>query len=192
MVYVMLAKGFEEIEALTPVDLLRRAGVEVMTVAIGEDRTVCGSHGIFVVADALASEVDLLHAPFEMLVLPGGMPGSTNLDESEQVDRFVGAAVEADAFLCAICAAPLVLGHRGLLMDRRATCYPGFEDALLGAQTVADGVVRDEQCITASGMGLAEAFGLELVAALKGEDTARDLARAIAPYRKGMKSKWGN
>jgi 4-methyl-5(b-hydroxyethyl)-thiazole monophosphate biosynthesis len=120
------------------------------------------------------------------------MPGSTNLDENAQTDRFVQAAVEADAFLCAICAAPLVLGHRGLLMDHRATCYPGFEDALLGAQMVASGVVRDENRITASGMGLAEAFGLELVAALKGEDTARDLARAIAPYRKGMKSKWGN
>lgn len=192
MVYVMLAEGFEEIEALTPVDLLRRAGVAVTTVSITDSRTVCGSHGIPVVADALASEVDLAAAPLEMLVFPGGMPGSTHLDESEETDRFVRAAVNADAFLCAICAAPMVLGHRGLLMDRRATCYPGFEDALLGAQAVADGVVRDEECITASGMGLAEAFGLELVAALKGEAVARDLARAIAPYRKGMKSKWGS
>ncbi len=191
MVYLLLADGFEEIEALCPVDLLRRAGVEVRTVAIGESKTVCGSHGIFVLADLLADEVDLEAAPPEMLILPGGMPGSRNLDESAKTDRFLSAAVEADAYLCAICAAPLVLGHRGLLMDRRATCYPSFEDTMLGAQAVPQGVVQDGKCITASGMGLAEAFSLRLVLALCGEETARKIAKSIAPYRrKGMEKEW--
>lgn len=191
MVYLLLADGFEEIEALCPVDLLRRADVAVQTVAIGQSKTVCGSHGIRVEADALAAEVDLSAVPLEMVILPGGMPGSRNLDESAQTDRFLSAALEADAYLCAICAAPLVLGHRGLLMDRRATCCPSFEDSMLGAQAVPQGVVQDGKCITASGMGLAEPFALRLVQVLCGEEVARSIAKAIAPYRrKGMEKEW--
>ncbi len=193
MVYLLLANGFEEIEALCPVDLLRRANQAVCIVSLEESNVVTSSHGVKVVADALAAEVDLEQNPPKMLILPGGMPGSTHLDENEQTDRFLAAAVEADAYLAAICAAPLVLGHRGLLMDRRATCYPGFEKAMLGAQAVPYGVVQDGKCITASGMGLSEPFALRLVMALCGEQTATALAKSIAPYRgKDLSKEWEN
>ena len=197
MIIVCLATGFEEIEALTPVDILRRGGFDVKTVAIGtETKIVTGSHGISVMADITERELSArsdFPACVEHLVLPGGMPGSRNLDESAQTDRFLSAAVEADAYLCAICAAPLVLGHRGLLMDRRATCYPSWEDSMLGAQAVPQGVVQDGKCITASGMGLAEPFALRLVQVLCGEEVARSIAKAIAPYRrKGMEKEWEN
>ena len=133
MVYLFLADGFEEIEALTPVDLLRRAGVSVKTVGV-TGKCVTGSHKIKVEADVTIDEAirDLSDASveLEMIVLPGGMPGAKNLDESEGVDRFIKEALSRDAYLAAICAAPMVYGKRGLLEGRDATCYPGFEKYL--------------------------------------------------------------
>ena len=176
MVYLFLANGFEEIEALAPLDLLRRAGVEVTTVGIGGDRIV-GSHGIAVEADI--PEGLFADAHPDMIILPGGMPGSRHLDESRTVDVALKAATRSGAILAAICAAPMVLGRRGLLEGKRAICFPGFEGELRGATIASERVVRDGNVITAAGMGVAVEFGLALVAALKGEDVADKLRHTI-------------
>ena len=178
MVYMFLANGFEEIEALCPLDLLRRAGVEVKTVAVGgDDLRVTGSHGITVLADM--DEKDFADEAPEMVILPGGMPGSTNLDNSAVVDAAIRAALASDAYLAAICAAPMVLGKRDILQGKRAICFPGFEEYLRGATVAAERVVRDGKIITAAGMGVALDFGLALVAALRGKDAALTLRRAV-------------
>lgn len=181
MVYLFLADGFEEIEALTPVDVLRRAGVEVTTVGVtGID--VTGSHGITVRADIGAEEAlsRLEYAPeIEMIILPGGMPGAKNLDESPLVDSFIKAALDADAYLAAICAAPMIYGKRALLKGRDATCYPGFEKYLDGANYYEASVVVDGSFITSDGMGSALDFALQLVTLLKGDDAGEALARSV-------------
>ena len=177
MVYMFLANGFEEVEALCPLDLLRRAGVEVTTVGIGAEQ-ITGSHGITVQADI--SDTFYTDSAPEMIILPGGMPGSTNLDESKTVDAALKVAARKSAFLCAICAAPLVLGKRGYLNGKRAVCYPGFEDQLTGATvSETEGVVRDGNVITAKGMGVAFDFGLELVRALKDNETADKIKASV-------------
>ena len=176
MVYLFLANGFEEIEALCPLDLLRRAGVEVTTVGIGSD-TVIGSHGIPVIADI--PEGMFADSAAEMIILPGGMPGAKNLDESRTVDMALTAASRRGAFIADICAAPMVLGHRGLLKEKEAICFPGFEGELTGAKISEKRVVRDGNIITAAGMGVALEFGLELVAALKGPAAAASLRRTV-------------
>ena len=177
MVYMFLANGFEEIEALCPLDLLRRAGVEVTTVGLNGAETVMGAHGICVHADL--PDTMFLDSRPEMIILPGGMPGSKNLDESRVVDTALRAASANGAFLAAICAAPMVLGHRGYLKNKTAVCFPGFEGELDGATVSDKRVVRDGNVITAAGMGVALDFGLELVAALKGKDAAEQLRRAV-------------
>ena len=176
MIYMFLANGFEEIEALCPLDLLRRAGLEVTTVGIGGEM-ICGSHGITVAADI--PEGMYADAAPDMIILPGGMPGSKNLDESRTVDVALKAAARRGAYIAAICAAPMVLGHRGLLKGKEAICYPGFEKELSGAVISDKKVVRDGNVITAAGMGVALDFGLELVKALKGEETANALRAAV-------------
>ena len=176
MIYMFLANGFEEIEALCPLDLLRRAGLEVTTVGIGGDQ-ILGSHGITVTAD-IPEGMFADSAP-DMLILPGGMPGSKNLDESRTVDTALKAAARKGAFIAAICAAPFVLGKRGLLQGKEAICYPGFENELAGATISKSRVVRDGNIITAAGMGVALKFGLALVAALKGDAEADRIRRAV-------------
>ncbi len=182
MVYLFLAEGFEEIEALTPVDLLRRVGVEVTTVGIG-GREITGAHGIKVTADITDTEADARLASgegFEMIVLPGGMPGTLNLDASTTVDAFIKAAdASSDAYIAAICAAPTILAKRGILDGKMATCYPGMEDQLTGAEVYASDVILDSGFITARGMGVATEFALQLVECLKGESTAESLRDAI-------------
>ena len=178
MIYMFLADGFEEVEALCPLDILRRAGLEVTTVGVGGKDMITGSHGIRVMADM----VDVMYrdsAP-DMIILPGGMPGSTNLDESRIVDAAVRSAARRGSYLAAICAAPLVLGRRGLLDGKRATCFPGFEDELAGATVDSDSrVVRDGNVITAKGMGVAFDFGLELVRVLKDDATAESIRQSV-------------
>ena len=176
MVYLFLANGFEEIEALCPLDLLRRAGVEVTTVGVGGEM-IRGSHGITVQADM--PDTMYMDTNPEMIILPGGMPGSKNLDESRIVDMAVQTAARKDAYIAAICAAPFILGKRGLLAGKEAICYPGFEDQLTGATISDKKVVRDGKFITAAGMGVALEFGLTLVATLKGEEVAENLRRAV-------------
>lgn len=176
MIYMFLANGFEEVEALCPLDILRRANLDVCTVGIGS-QSITGSHGITVQADMADTDFD--GANLEMVILPGGMPGSLNLDASPVVDKALAMAKEMDAYLCAICAAPLVLGRRGLLNGKAATCYPGFEDELTGATTIGGSVVQDGKVITATGMGVALDFGLTLVAALCGQAEADRIRTAV-------------
>ena len=176
MIYMFLAPGFEEIEALCPLDLLRRAGLEVTTVGIGGD-VIRGSHGITVHADI--PEELYTDANPDMIILPGGMPGSKNLDESRTVDVALRAAARNGAYLAAICAAPMVLGHRELLEGKQAICYPGFEQELRGAVISDKKVVVDGKTVTAAGMGVALEFGLTLVGLLKGDDAAATLRRAV-------------
>lgn len=176
MIYMFLAEGFEEVEALAPLDIIRRAGLEIKTVGVGA-KTVVGSHGIPVTADMMAEEFSD-NAP-EMVILPGGMPGTKNLDASETVHGAIKDAVKNGAYLCAICAAPMILGKLGLLVGKKATCFPGFEGYLAGAIVTGQKVAVDEKVITAKGMGAATEFGLAIVSALKDEKTADDLAKAI-------------
>lgn len=180
MVYLFLAEGFEEIEALCPVDLLRRVGVEVKSVGV-TGMEVTGSHGITVKADISANEAlsQLESTELEMVILPGGMPGSTNLDASPVVESFIDAAEKKDAYIAAICAAPMILGKRGLLKDKDATCYPGFEEYLEGAKVYDAAVVVDGRYITSNGMGSALDFALQLVELLKGQAESEKLADAV-------------
>ena len=176
MIAVLLADGFEEIEALTPVDMLRRAGLEVVTVGIGA-KVVSGSHGIPVVCDRLSSEIDL--SEVSTVIFPGGMPGSLNLDASPFTDEIISSVTSRGGRIAAICAAPLVLGRRGLLVGKRATCYPGFENELSGAVVTGEPVVTDGSITTAKGMGAALAFAKELVSLLVGKEKAEELSSAI-------------
>ena len=175
MVVVFMANGFEEIEALTPLDLLRRTGEKVVTVGIG-GKTITGSHGITVMADT-----DVLPSgDIDMVILTGGMPGASNLDASPMVAEALTKAEASGGYLAAICAAPMVLGHQGYLVGKRAVCFPGFEEELTGAIVDPDAfVVRDGHVITAKGMGAALDFGLTLVAALRDEQVALELRRAV-------------
>ena len=177
MIYMFLANGFEEVEALCPLDLLRRAELQVTTVSIGGNDTVIGSHGIAVQADM--PEALYRDTRPEMLILPGGMPGSKHLDESRVVDTALRVGAANGAYLAAICAAPMVLGKRGYLNGKKAICYPGFEEHLQGAILADTRVVRDGKVITAAGMGVALEFGLALVETLKGKQTADELRRAV-------------
>ena len=171
MVYLFLAPGFEEVEALCPLDLLRRARIEVKTVGVGGE-AVTGAHGITVHAD-MTDSMYCDKAP-EMVILPGGMPGTKNLDLSPVVDAALGAAISCGGFIAAICAAPSILGKRGLLKGRRATCYPGFEKYLDGATLSERRVVR-RQYYNRCRHGVALQFGFELIRALRGEKTVEDL-----------------
>ncbi len=178
MIYIFLADGFEEIEALCPLDILRRAGLEVTTVGVGGKDMIKGAHGITVQADI--PDVMYRESAPDMIILPGGMPGSTNLDESKTVDAALRAAARKGAYLCAICAAPLVLGKRGYLEGKSAVCYPGFEEYLVGATVPEDKtVVKDGNVITAKGMGVAFEFGLELVRTLKDDETAEKIKKSV-------------
>lgn len=177
MIYMFLADGFEEVEALAPLDVLRRAGLTVTTVGIG-GKHITGSHKITVEADITDS--DFIPNDIEMIILPGGMPGTKNLDNSPVVHSAIKEALSNDAYICAICAAPMILGKLGLLEGKRAVCYPGFEDYLAGADIPTDeNVVDSEKFITARGMGVATEFGLLLVSKLCGQKKADDLAHAI-------------
>ena len=177
MVYLFLADGFEEVEALCPLDLLRRAGVEVTAVGVDGD-VIRGSHGITVEADM--RDVMYRDSKPEMIILPGGMPGTINLDKSPAVNSAIRAAANNQSYIAAICAAPMILGKRGLLEGRRAVCYPGFENELSGCEIAAEEkVVRDGNFITAKGMGAAFEFGLELVAILKGKNEADRIKKSV-------------
>ena len=176
MIIVLLADGFEEIEALTPVDMLRRCGAVVKTVGVG-GKIAVGSHGIPVVCDILPEEVEL--SEVSMAIFPGGMPGSLNLDSSPFTDKVIEAVKKNGGRLAAICAAPLVLGRRGLLKGRAAICYPGFEKELLDAVISEKGVITDGDITTAKGMGVALEFSKELITLLFGKEKAEELSSAI-------------
>ena len=180
MVYVLLAEGFEEVEALTPVDLLRRAGVETRLVGVTGE-TVCGARGINVVTDLSMDEVDLAKA--DMLVLPGGMPGTTNLYADKRVTDAVRTMADAGKYVAAICAAPsIILGGMGLLEDKKATCYPGMEDGMTGATPVKANAVTDGKIITGCGVGGALDFACALITALCGKAKADEIAESVVHH----------
>lgn len=177
MVYCFLADGFEELEAIAPIDMLKRAGVDVVTVGV-TGKNVTGSHNITFVADIEADEV-VLTDKIEAVILPGGMPGTLNLEKSEAVQNAVDYAVSEGKFLCAICAAPSILGHKCLLKGKNATAFPGFEKDLEGAVISDKYVCRDGKFITARGAGVAVKFGLEIVSALVSEEKSKEIEKTI-------------
>ena len=177
MIYLFLAPGFEETEAICPLDLMKRGGLEVKTVAVGtKDLFVTSTRGVTVKADLLLE--DLSDSAPEGVILPGGMPGADNLNISE-VHEMLHACNERGGLVAAICAAPYVLGLQGLLEGKKAVCYPGFEDRLLGAVRVQMPVVKDGNILTAVGMGASIPFGLAIVAHFKGEEKAAAIQKAI-------------
>lgn len=164
MVVILLAEGFEEVEALAPLDIMRRANIDVVTVGVA-GREVTGTHGITVKADLTPEELDI--DAVDTLVLPGGMPGTLNLDASELTDKLIGSVDKRGGMIAAICAAPLILGRRGLLRGKRATCFPGFEDELVGAKTCDAAVVADGRIVTAKNYEAALEFGHTLARAIE-------------------------
>ena len=174
------ADGLEECEGLIAVDLLRRAGIEVQTVSISGAAQVTGAHNIAIRCDAMAESADLSDA--DAVILPGGMPGTTHLAESELVRRTVLDYAARGKIVAAICAAPSVLGKLGLLQGRRATVYPGFEDALTGASAVDAETVVDGNIITACALGAAVPFALAVIAKLEGDACAARVRSEIV-YR---------
>lgn len=179
MVYVFLADGFEETEAVTPIDLLRRSGCEVVTVGV-TGKTVTSSHNIPMICDIELKDVteDSLKM-LEMIVLPGGKVGVDNLIASKDVEKITDYCVQRGILVGAICAAPSALGLRGLLDGRKAVCYPGFEPKLHGAIIQNAPAVRDGIFITGRGAGASLEFSYELIKALKGEETAKEVAVSI-------------
>ncbi len=176
MVYLFLANGFETIEALAVVDILRRAKIDVKTVGV-TGKIVASSHNIDVTADIEIDEFDVKDA--DAVVLPGGMPGTLNLEADKTVQGAIDYCIENKKYICAICAAPSILGHKGLLKGKEAICFPGFENDLTGAILSDKYVVTDGLIITARGAGVAVDFGLEIVKALKGEETAENVRKTI-------------
>ena len=177
MVYVLLGKGFEETEAIAPIDLLRRAGVDVLTVGIGS-KVVYGSHGIGVEADITLEEMDLTN--LEMIVLPGGLGGVASIRASKEAMAAVQFAAENDRYVAAICAGPTVLADLGITDNHKVTCYPGCESGMGNAQYVPGvACIQDGKVITGTSAGCAISFGLQLITALKGETIAKTVAEQI-------------
>ncbi len=176
MVYVILADGFEEIEAIEPIDILRRCGVEVATASIADTLEVCGAHGIKMQADMMAEDVDLKEG--DVLMLPGG-PGHELLDASNIVHGLINEAQIRHCITAAICAAPSVIGKKSMLSGKRATCYPGYEKYLYGADVTGNKVEIDGSFITGKGPGAAADFGFALAALLKGQETADAVRKAM-------------
>ncbi len=176
MVYVFLADGFEIIEALAPVDMMTRAGIDVRTVGVTGE-LVKASCGVTVKTDIVIDDFDFYGV--EAIVLPGGMPGTLNLENNPAVQQAIDNSVNTNALICAICAAPSILGHKGLLSGKEAICFPGFEEALEGAVISDKFVVRDGNFITAKGAGVCIEFGLEIVKALKGAELAEKIRASI-------------
>ena len=176
-VYVFTADGFEEIEGLTVVDLMRRAGAQVQMVSISNGLAVKGSHGIEIKADTFFEDVDFGQA--DLLVLPGGMPGTLHLGEHQGLTKLLTETAAQGKRVAAICAAPSVLGGLGLLKGKRAVCYPGFEDKLTGAQVGAEEVVTDGNITTSRGLGTAIPFALELISLLFGQEKAEEIGASV-------------
>lgn len=177
MLYMFFANGFEEVEAIATLDVIRRAGIEIKSVGVG-NKTVTGSHGIPVVCDIVNNDINTFEG-VEGVILPGGMPGTTNLYADETVNKAVDYCAEYNRLLAAICAAPLILGRKNLLDGKDAICFPGFEDELTGATISNECVCTSGNVITAKGMGSAVNFGLAIVAYFKGQSYAAELKSSL-------------
>lgn len=180
-VYTFLADGFEEIEGLTVVDLLRRAGIDTTMISISDTVEIYGGHGIVVTADKVFDEVSF--DDVDMLVLPGGKVGVQNIGKHKELLNRIEEFVSDGKMVAAVCAAPSILGELELLKGRRATCYPGWEEHLHGAFTVTDSVVIDENIITSRGLGTSIDFALAIIRHFKGEEEAVNIANSIV-YKK--------
>lgn len=176
-VTVFIADGTEEVECLTIVDLLRRAGVEVDLVSIKDDKTIVSSHKVTIVADKTFDEADLEGS--DMLFIPGGMPGVLNMTEHEGLARAISAHAVKGKKLAAVCAGPSVIGRLGLLEGKKATCFPGWEEKLEGAIVTSEGVVTDGDITTGKGLGYSVDLGIELIRILVDEETALDIKARI-------------
>jgi len=176
-VFIFLAEGFEEIEAIAPIDILRRAGFDVATVSISDTKSVTGAHGITVLADKLFTEADF--SIVDLLYLPGGMPGTINLDAHVGLKKLIQRQMNDGKNVAAICAAPSILGKLGLLADKEAICYPGFENQLSGAIISKQKIVKDGNISTAKGAGVAIQFAIDLINSLKNKDLADKIAESI-------------
>lgn len=174
---VFFATGYEEIEALTVVDILKRAGISTKMVSVTGQDMVTGSHNISVKMDALFEEIDF--SDVEMIVLPGGMPGTKHLEAHEGLMKQVDLFHAEGKTISAICAAPSILGHRGVLQGKRACCYPSFEEDLKGAQVVFEPCVVDGHVTTARGMGAAIDFALAIIERYQGKEAANQMAEKI-------------
>lgn len=177
MIYAFLADGFEEMEAVCPIDILRRSGAEVLTVGIG-DQCVTGAHGLDFMADMSDMNVELSDS-LEMIILPGGMPGTLNLEKNPVVQQAIDYCAKNGKYIAAICAAPSILGRKNLLNGKKAICFPGYEELLTGAELSEEYVVVDGKTITAKGAGVAMEFGLKLVEILKGKERAKKLSDSL-------------
>lgn len=181
--YVFFADGFEEIEAAGTVDILRRAGLDVVSVSVKETREVTGAHGVTVVADAVISDVDLAEA--EWLVLPGGMPGAQNLRDCASLAAMLEAQSAKGGRIAAICASPaVVLGQLGLLKGKNATCYPGFEGQCEGAQMKDERCVIDGNIVTANGPSSVTNLAFAIISISKGRETATKVMNDMLIYPK--------
>ena len=178
---IFLADGFEEIEGLTVVDILRRAGIDISMISINGKKKVTGAHGI-----ALDTDEDIVQCDpdkLDMLVLPGGMPGTTNLAACEKLTEALKKADQEKRGIAAICAAPSVLGACGILNGKKATCHPGFEEKLTGASVSYDNVVTDGNVITSRGMGTVIDFGLAIVSYFGSEELVEDVRKHLVYNR---------
>lgn len=176
MIYTLLAEGFEETEAIEPVDIMKRAGLGVTLVSLQDNKYIEGAHGIVIRADITIDE--LVKKDMELLMLPGG-PGHTRLDSDERVHELIDYADENGLYIAAICASPSILGKKGLLCGKKATCFPGFEGYMQGAVLTGEKAVADGMIITGKGAGAAGEFGLKIVEALRGTEISDKLRREM-------------
>jgi protein deglycase len=176
-IFVFLAEGFEEIEAITPIDIWRRAGYDVKTISITTNKAVTGAHQITVYSDYLYGEADYNQG--DMIFLPGGMPGTLNLDAHAELKELITEFSTKGKYIAAICAAPIVLGHAKLLLGKKATCYPGYEKELIGSEVTSRNFECDGNIITGKGAGVALEFALRVVELLSGKEAAMNLSNKI-------------
>lgn len=175
-VLIPLASGFEEVEAVTNIDVLRRASIEVVTISLNS-LDVKGDHGIPIIADQRIDQINI--DDFDAIVLPGGMPGAGNLRDSPKILEFVRKIYNKDGLVAAVCAAPIVLEEAGILKGNKATSYPGFSDEMPSSEYLEKRVVKDGNIITARGPGVAMGFALTIVEYLKDKKAADDLREAM-------------
>jgi len=176
--YIMLAEGFEEIEAVCVYDILKRASIDTFFVSVYGEKAVKSSRGMKIMPDMSLSEISSVESD-DVVVLPGGMPGTLNLKRSDELAKILAHHYDENGVIAAICAAPSILGEMELLKGKRATCYPGFEESLKGAEFVEKAVVHDGNIITSRGAGTAIQFALEIVSLVKSRQEAEKISSAI-------------
>ncbi|MDR2074278.1 MAG: DJ-1/PfpI family protein [Oscillospiraceae bacterium] len=178
MIYVFLADGFEDLEAIAPIDILKRAKFNLKTVGIGGE-TITSTLGLVVKPDIEIESEEVNTQNLEAIVLPGGMPGTKNLDKCEKLHEIIKFCIKNEILIGAICAAPMILGEMGMLQDRRAVCFPGCEPHMKGADILQDSICKDGKIITARGPGVAVEFAFSLVTCLKGKSATEIIKKSM-------------